>query len=279
MFAWPKKLLMVRPNGFRVEYAINPYMRDKSGQLNQVDATLAMDQWEVLRQTFVRLGLEVEILEGDPAFPDMVFCANQTLPYLGPANEPQVILSRMHSAQRQGEIRHFANWAQENAIPSHPITDFDFEGAGDALWNYHTRELLGGYGIRSNPKVYPHIEKLTGTKVHKLELISEHFYHLDTCLAILNGETVAYVPEAFAGESRALIERLFSTLIEIPMSEAKEHFAGNCVSVDGKHIVLQSGAPKFTQALKRHGFIPVDVDTREFIKAGGSAFCMKQFFF
>ncbi len=277
MLSWPKKVLMVRPNGYRVEYAINPYMRDASGALQKVDPLKAQAQWDALGAQFRALGLSVEILEGNPQYPDMVFCANQTLPYL--SDRPSVLLSRMHSPQRQGEVQHFAQWAERSGLPITAVTDFEFEGAGDAIWNYPMGELYAGFGWRSDERAYAQVQKCTGAKIHLLKLVSEDFYHLDTCFAVLNATTAAYVPEAFDEAGRETLRHGFKTLIAIDFSEANRHFAGNCVSVDGLHVILQSGAEKFCRQLRSSGFTPVEVETGEFMKAGGSVFCMKQFLF
>jgi N-dimethylarginine dimethylaminohydrolase len=40
--------------------------------------------------------------------------------------------------------------------------------------------------------------------------------------------------------------------------------------------VLQKGSASACADLRRLGFKPVEVDTSEFMKSGGSVFCMKQ---
>jgi N-dimethylarginine dimethylaminohydrolase len=276
MGKWPTRILMVRPNGFRVDYAINPYMVDEMGRLKKVDQALAMAQWENLRQTFIDLGQTVEVIEGDARFPDMVFSANQTLPYFDRDGRQRVLLARMQSEQRRGEVIHFANWAKSKNLPTESVTDCDFEGAGDAIWNYETGELIGGVGPRSQLAGYQLLEKLSGAGIHILYTVSQDFYHMDTCFAVLNATTAAYVPEAFAPESAAKLRSIFANLIAIDREEAKRHFAGNAVSIDGKNVVLHKGATKFTRQLRESGFVPVEVDVSEFLKAGGAVFCMKQ---
>ncbi len=73
---------MVEPRGFRVDYAINPYMTDESGQLKVVNGAQAFAQWSALKNVFESLGIGVKTLSGDEALPDIVFCANQTFPYI-----------------------------------------------------------------------------------------------------------------------------------------------------------------------------------------------------
>jgi len=279
MFAWPKRMLMVRPNGFRVDYAINPYMLDEHGQLKKVDPILAMKQWETLKKTFEDLGQTVEVIEGDPAFPDMVFSANQTLPYFDRDGRQRFLLASMHAPQRRGEVASFAKWAVARDIPADAVVGCDFEGAGDAIWNYETRELLAGLGPRSQKAGYDQLQRLSSVKLHYLKTVTQDFYHMDTCLAVLNAETAAFVPSAFSAESVTALQGLFKNLLEIDLDEARNFFAGNCVSIDGKHVVLHQGAAKFPRQLRDYGFIPVEVNVSEFLKSGGAVFCMKQRFY
>ena len=57
------------------------------------------------------------------------------------------------------------------------------------------------------------------------------------------------------------------------------HFACNAHSPDGKHVLIQSSATRAMHALERAGFSPIPIDTSEFIKSGGSVFCLKLMLF
>jgi N-dimethylarginine dimethylaminohydrolase len=276
---WPNSILMVSPNGFRVEYAINPFMKDANGQLQKVNSQKALVQWEHIRDLYVKLGLPVEVIPGDPNFPDMVFCANQCFPFLDSHRKKNVVLGRMKSSQRQGEVKHFREWANQKGFRIHEITDYDFEGCGDAIWNFETGEIFGGHGYRTDVNAYRHLERIIGGPVHRLKLQDPNFYHLDTCFAILNGETAAYVEEAFDHEGLALLKDRFKNLVRIKKEEALKCFAGNCFSPNGRDVLLHPGAQEFCQALSRLGFTIHEVDTSEFLKAGGSVFCIKQTLF
>ena len=80
----PGRVLLTTPDYFRVEYVINPHME---GNVGSVDPAAAQAQWEALRSTYDDLGTEVSTVDGAPDLPDMVFCANQTLPYQTPGGE------------------------------------------------------------------------------------------------------------------------------------------------------------------------------------------------
>jgi N-dimethylarginine dimethylaminohydrolase len=64
--------LMCPPTHFAVTYAINPWMRP----YEPADAALATRQWERLRQAYLDLGHEVQVIDPVPGLPDMVFAAN-----------------------------------------------------------------------------------------------------------------------------------------------------------------------------------------------------------
>jgi N-dimethylarginine dimethylaminohydrolase len=263
---------MVRPDYFSIDYAINPHMQDAKGHLKKVNLTLAQTQWQNLQKVFTDLGIYVYTCPAIKGLPDMVFSANHGLIF-----DHQIITSQMATIQRREEVSFMKVFLNEigidclNIIPE----ELKFEGTGDAIWNAEKSKLFGGYGFRTDLKVYDILQEKCHIKVIPLQLVSEYFYHLDTCFCILDQHTVAYVPEAFSQESVAVIESEFKKRIVITREEGIHHFAGNAFCPDQKHVVLQSGASQFCQQLKSHGFVPIEVETSEFIKAGGSVFCMK----
>jgi N-dimethylarginine dimethylaminohydrolase len=276
---WPRSVLLVSPDHFRIEYAINPFMLEPNGRLRKVDKYRAKIQWNTLKALYQELGLAMEILESDPEHPDMVFCANQMLPIIEPSGSKSVVLGRMNSPERQGEVKHFRHWAESQGLTIYQVTDFAFEGAGDAIWNFETMELFGGYGFRSDVRVYDFIEKLIQRPIQRLELCDPNFYHLDTCFAILNGDTAVYVEEAFDRDGLRTLTNSFKNLIRIGREEAISTLAANCFSPNGKDVLINAGAKDLSQKLRRLGFIIHEVDTSEFNKAGGSVFCLKQALF
>lgn len=268
-------VLMVHPQYFDVEYAINPYMKDAQGNLNKVDRQLAVIQWQNLKACYERLGLTVFALDGVEKLPDMVFAANQSFPFLK-NQKKSVILSRMRSPYRQNEVQYFQQFYRRQGYEVYELeTDCTFEGNGDALIQPGTQEIWGGYGYRTDLKVYDQVAKITGYKINPLKLQSEYFYHLDTCFSILDHQTVAYVPTAFDAQGVRLIKEKFSRTIEIHEKEAVDCFAANCHSPDGRHVIFHPGAERFRTALRNQGFVPVELNTSEYMKSGGSVFCMK----
>ena len=188
--------LMAKPDYYDVLYEINPHMR---GNIGTVDKTLAMNQWQTLKETYENLGLKVHTLQGVPDLPDFVFAANQTFPFVDNNGQRRVILSKMASEHRQPEVAHFAKWYAENGfdVIAHTDPPIEFEGMGDAIWHPRHRLLYIGYGFRTKLGALQRAANCIQCDVVGLELINSHFYHLDTALSVIDEATALYVPAAF----------------------------------------------------------------------------------
>lgn len=263
-----KRLLMTRPTHFDVVYSINPWMHIDV----PTDASLAMRQWESLVATFERLGHAVEIREGEPGLPDMVFAANA-----GTVIDGVAVPARFATDKRAGEQAHYTAWfrAHVDRVVEPVLVN---EGEGDLLWT--GRLLLAGSGFRTDPLAHREVAEALGVPLVPLTLVDPYFYHLDTALAVLStapdgAEEIAYYPGAFSPGSQAALRRLHPDAIIVDRAEA-EWFGLNAVS-DGRHVVIPVQAPRFAEALAARGFVPVTVDVSEFRKAGGGAKCCTLF--
>lgn len=271
----PSKILMVDPTHYDVEYVINPYMKN---QIGEVDKMQALNEWEHLRDGYKELGFEVDVLQGQPGYPDMVFCANQSLPYIDADGNMHALMSIMKAEQRKGEVPFVEEYYRDEGYAIHHIEGKNidsFEGMGDALWHFKHGLIWGAYGFRSSLGVYDEISDLFDVPVIALELQREEFYHLDTCMCVLNEETVLVYSDAFTDEGMKLIRAMFETVIEATAYEAEKLFAVNTVSPDGKNVLIQQGCTDVNQKLRDAGFYVHEYSTYEFLKSGGSVFCMK----
>ena len=274
----PGRVLLTTPDHFEVAYVINPHM---DGNVGTVDPALARRQWDALREAYEGLGVEVSVVEGAEGQPDMVFCANQSLPYVTPGGERGVVLSRMHAPQRAGEVPHYQRFFQEEGYETHHLdADLpgDFEGMGDAIWHPGRYLLWGGYGYRTDREVYERLTRALGFPVIALSLTDPDFYHLDTCFCPLDEETVLIYPGAFDEAGIDAIKAHFPRILEAPEDEARSLFACNAHSPDGEHVLIQAGATRTNDLLRAAGYTVVELDTSEFLKSGGSVFCMKLMF-
>jgi N-dimethylarginine dimethylaminohydrolase len=250
---------MTAPAHFTVEYAINPWMDTST----PVDTAVAVRQWERLQDVYRSLGHTVELVEPVAGLPDMVYAANGGLIVDGKA-----VVARFAYPQRAAEAIAYAQWMTDHGFePLH--TRHVNEGQGDLLVIGST--VLAGYGFRTELVAHDEVAKLLGMPVVSLELVDPRFYHLDTALAVLDDDTIAYYPPAFSADARALLQQLFPDAIEVTTADA--YVLGlNAVS-DGLHVVLPAAATGFAKQLSEAGFEPIGVDLSELLKGGGSVKC------
>jgi N-dimethylarginine dimethylaminohydrolase len=272
-------MLMCRPDHYGIRYEINPWMRTSRG----ANPAAAGAQWEQLHHTLTRrLGVQVELIEPDAGWPDMVFTANAGL-----VAGQKFVVSNFRHKERAGEAELFWKWfaARQYTCIALP-RERCFEGEGDALWTgpgqgaasaspSAGQTLLAGYHFRSDLDSHRFLADALNCRVVSLELADKRFYHLDTCLAPLDERSAIWHPSAFDDYARRAIAGVFDDLIELDDAEAKR-FAANAVVV-GKSVVINSGCPKLTAELERRGYEVFAVDLGEFIKAGGSAKCLVLF--
>jgi N-dimethylarginine dimethylaminohydrolase len=262
MTAGAPQILMCSPDYYGIEYEINPWMSRE----RPANRELAIEQWEGLVQILSELGVQVSLLRPAEGLPDLVFTANAALIY-----EKRAILSHFRHKQRQGEEPLFSAWFKEHgfSVEQLPPGRF-FEGAGDALFCGPT--LIAGYRIRSDVKSQQQIGEMLGCEVMPLELIDDHYYHLDTCFCPLAAGVAIWFPGAFDDYGRRALMELIPTLIPVAEEEARS-FACNAVVV-GKHVITTTGCPQLHRDVADRGFIPHETPLSEFIKAGGSAKCL-----
>jgi N-dimethylarginine dimethylaminohydrolase len=254
-----RRYTMTAPTYFTVEYAINPWMDTST----PVDTALAVRQWEKLVSTYRSLGHTVDLIEPVDGLPDMVYAANGGLVINGTA-----VVARFAYPERAGEAIAHAAWMTVNGFdPQH--THYINEGQGDLLVVGST--ILAGYGYRTELQAHAEVAQLTGMPVVSLELVDPRFYHLDTALAVLDDETIAYYPPAFSDEARAQLQEQFPGAIEVATADA--YVLGLNVVSDGRHVVLPANAVGFARQLVEAGFEPVPIDLSELLKGGGSVKC------
>lgn len=274
----PGNVLMCPPTYFTVESVQNPFM---DGKVGTVDQALAQKQWHDLKDVYTKLGCEVKTVEPVEGLEDMVFAANQVLPGIDENGHPFVLLGEMRHEKRRLEVPWYRQWFLANGYKVLTIADGleanapvpRFEAQGDAIWHPSRKLLWGGYGSRTDKDAYPVISKLLNVPVILLNLNDPRFYHLDTCFCAINEDSVMIFEGAFDHAGLELIKHFFKNVISVSEQEAL-NFALNAVPING-NVILQKGSAKIIADLKSHGFTPIEVDTSEFMKSGGSVFCMK----
>lgn len=254
-----RTVLMCRPEYFSVVYRINPWM---DPQL-PTDTSLAVRQWEVLYQTYLDLGFDVQLIDPIDGLPDMVYAANGGFVIDGIAYGASFTYP-----ERQPEGPAYMDWFREAGFDVRVPEEVN-EGEGDFL--LVGDRILAGTGFRSASNSHEEVARIFGREVVSLHLVNPSFYHLDTAIAVLDDTNIAYLESAFDEESLVKLRALFPDAI-IATEEDAAVLGLNSYS-DGYNVVIASRAKDFERQLRERGYNPIGVDLSELLLGGGGVKC------
>lgn len=255
-----RSYLMCPPTYFDVVYRINDWMRPE----DPVDTALAMRQWQNLVDTYRALGHDVLFVDPAPGLPDMVFVTDSGVVVDGVA-----LGARYRAEQRKPEAAHVMRWFREHGLRRPTLPRYISEGEGDFLVVGET--ILAGTGFRSDERAHREAAAHLDREVVTLRLVDPQFYHLNTALGVLDADTIVYLPEAFAPESRSVLEELYPDAVLAERADGA--WLGLNLVSDGRNVVLPAQVPELAAKLAERGFAPVPVDFSEFRKSGGGIKC------
>ena len=254
--------MMCEPTFFDIEYEINPWMHKD----NQVDPVIAKDQWNKLRSIYQdSFGWEVKLVEPVEGLPDMVFTANGGL-----VIDKKVVLPTFREPDRQPETAKFRKWFESNGYTEFLEPKYDFEGEGDALvWN---EIIFAGYPWRSDYPSHKELAKFFNRRIVSLQIVDARYYHLDTCLTIVDDQTVSIWPGAFSQDSIRMIHDIVPNVIEATDEDAQV-YGLNAMS-DGNKIVLSDRATNLINKYKEMNLEVIGTPIGEYQKSGGGVKCL-----
>lgn len=261
-----RTVLMCRPEHFTVSYRINPWMHPE----DPTNTSLAVQQWQVLHDTYIRLGFDVHLIDAVEGLPDMVYAANGGFVIGGIAYG-----ARFTHPERAPEGPAYMEWFDSAGFDVREPQHIN-EGEGDFLLAGDV--ILAGSGFRSTPESHSELERVFDREVVGLELVNPSFYHLDTALAVVDPDpapgtepTIAYLPSAFSDSSLAVLRERFPNAI-ISTEEDAAVLGLNSFS-DGRNVVIASRAKDFGRQLTERGYTPIGVDLSELLLGGGGVKC------
>ena len=265
---WGREYLMVRPDHFRVEYAINPFM----DLADQPDSRAAHTQWEAIVAAVETAGGSVVVSEQRADSPDMVYAMNLGLP-LRSATGDVTVLSHMRYAERRQETATAEAWFAGRGFEPRLIgsqgVGAHFE-AGDAFaWR---GDLVVGFGPRTERLALKHLATELDVRVQGLRIVHPSMYHLDLSFCPLDDERAMVCPAAFTSASaRRLLDLVPEPLV---LSEAEAMtFCANSIVI-GRTILMPACPGRVRNRLEAWGFEVVIVGVGEFVKGGGAIRCL-----
>jgi N-dimethylarginine dimethylaminohydrolase len=270
------RVVMASPDHYDVCYTINPWMKpeqwsaDPDGSLARAKA-----QWSTLAELLGESGLTVEVIPAVPGLPDLVFPANAAIVLDG-----KVLLASFRYPERRGEerwITDFFHTLQKRGVVGEvgmmPPGVFQ-EGAGDCIWDATRQLFWAAYGPRSSAESVNFIGGFFGQKVVGLELVTERFYHLDTCFCVLSGGELVYYPPALSEASQEAVRQHVPAELRIEATaEEAGAFSLNAINI-GRDLIMTPPPPRLRGLLEDRGYRCRPVDLSSFILSGGASYCM-----
>jgi N-dimethylarginine dimethylaminohydrolase len=259
---------MVEPEHFRVDYAINPFMRLD----DQPEPQRTRAQWQAIVAAIEAAGGSVESLAQRADAPDMVYAMNLGLPVEADSGN-RVVLSHMRYPERRMETESAEAWFGDHGYTP-TVVGRDGIGAhveaGDALaWR---GDLVVGYGPRTEELALKHLATELEVRVHGVRITHPGMYHLDLGFCPLDSAHAMVAPSAFDDASaRALL-----ALVPEPLVLSEEEaltFCANSIVV-GRTVVMPACPPRVRAVLEDWGFEVVLVEVGEFLKGGGAIRCL-----
>jgi N-dimethylarginine dimethylaminohydrolase len=257
--ASPKTVLMCRPDYFTVSYRINPWMHPD----NPTDTPKALVQWTELYDTYQRLGFTVHLIDPVEGLPDMVYAANGGLVIDGIAYS-----AKFRHSERGPEAAHYAKWFADFGFTTADAIEVN-EGEGDFL--PVGGRILAAHGFRSDFSSHRELEEVFGKEVVSVKLARPDFYHLDTALAVLDDQTISYLPSAFDEPSQKVLAKLYPDAIVADEKDAA--WLGLNLFSDGASVVMAAQATGLADSIRARGYDVYPVDMSELLLGGGGVKC------
>ena len=270
---WGRHYVMVRPDHFRVDYVINPFMDPG----DQPDHARAMEQWEHLVGTIESLGGRVDALAQRADAPDMVYAMNLGLALVRPttdgAGRPHAVMSHMRYAERRMETTSaqpfFADLGFTTSYVGREGVGAHFE-AGDAF--AFGDALVVGYGPRTEELGLKHLATDLDIRVRGFRITHPGMYHMDLAFNPLDDRRAMVCPAAFDEASAAALLALVPEPLVLTEEEALT-FCANSIVI-GRTILMPACPDRVRARLEEWGFGIVLLDLSEFHKGGGSIRCL-----
>lgn len=286
---WGHRYLTVRPDHFRIEYQINPYMDPN----NQPDPELTMTQWQTMVDELEKAGADVEVLAQRADSPDMVYAQNLGLAVIR-AGERRVVMSHTRFVQRRMEALSAKEWFAADGfnvewiggvepesmaqltesdgtslLDAHGHRAPSFE-AGDAfLWR---DELVIGHGPRTDVDALASLGRAFDVQTHGVGITHPSMFHLDLSFCPLTQTAAMIAPDAFDLASAESLISLVPDPLIISIEEALA-FAANVVVV-GDTVLGDGLNQRLVDELTDRGLRVVKLDLSEFRLSGGSVRCL-----
>jgi N-dimethylarginine dimethylaminohydrolase len=236
------------------------------------DAELAAAQHREMVQAYDQAGVQVHLLEPDPALPYQVFARDSSI-----ATPAGPIVTQLAQPWRRGEYAPVIRFYGEAGIPIHQMVTAGTLEGGDVIIVEPGKLLIGNGEERTDTKAAAQLgrwfEEL-GWEV-RIEPIPSHFVHIDVLVSVLAPKLAAVCTEA---ASTGLVGWLRDAGFEILDVSVEDAFGlgVNAISLGEDRVISTRRSERLNEQLRSLGLTVFDPDLEMFTLGGGGAHCLAQ---
>jgi N-dimethylarginine dimethylaminohydrolase len=227
--------LMSCPFSYSADRPNNVWMRELCDAERKVDRTKAMSQFaQVYRHMAADAFVFLLPTPKSCTLQDLVFTANLGIVLEHVPGRNVVVLSSYTSEPRVGETEVGDQFFRAMGYTT-VVAPYKFEGEAE-LKHLHDNVYIGGYGIRSDRRVYDWMEEEFDMQVVKVEEVDEYLYHLDCSIFPATAEDTLVCTELFDKPEVAQMEKV-TNVIDV---SADACYSGICNSVRHHNAILNA---------------------------------------
>ena len=236
------------------------------------DAELAAAQHREMVQAYDQAGVQVHLLEPDPALPYQVFARDSSV-----ATPAGPIVTQLSQPWRRGEYAPVIRFYQEADIPIHRMVTAGTLEGGDVVIVEPGKLLIGNGEERTDTKAAAQLgawfEEL-GWEV-RIEPIPSHFVHIDVLVSILAPKLAAVCTEASSTGLVAWLRDAGFEILEVSVEDAFG-LGVNAISLGEDRVISTKRSERLNEQLRALGLTVFDPDLEMFTLGGGGAHCLAQ---
>jgi N-dimethylarginine dimethylaminohydrolase len=179
-------------------------------------------------------------------------------------------LAIMSNSRHRSELAVYRSWLNAQGYATTALTQTQFEGAADALFDRVRPYLYVGYGQLTERNAAIGLAELVDARVVPLRLIDERFNHLQSAFCPLGSGHVLFYPAAFSASTQRLVRSTIDaeSLIELSLEDA---LASACSPIEvGDALIMGEVTRQLRSRLQYAGYRVFSTDVSEFVAAGGS---------
>ncbi|MCB0864516.1 MAG: hypothetical protein KDB58_02280 [Solirubrobacterales bacterium] len=236
------------------------------------DAELAAAQHREMVQAYDQAGVQVHLLEPDPALPYQVFARDSSV-----ATPAGPIVTQLAQPWRRGEYAPVIRFCQEAGIPIHRMATAGTLEGGDVVIVEPGKLLIGNGEERTDTKAAAQLgvwfEEL-GWEV-RIEPIPSHFVHIDVLVSILAPKLAAVCTEVASTGLVAWLHDAGFEILDVSVADAFG-LGVNAISLGEDRVISTKRSERLNEQLRALGLTVFDPDLEMFTLGGGGAHCLAQ---